>query len=202
MSPEIVTIIRQQEGGKGEPVEAILHTDLNTLQLVDAEIVWSRGRLLGLRRLIECGALQFPQHVHWNWGQKAISVFPLLAYRFLGIEVEGMMQGLMMACLEGSARLDPDKGKPLVYVEYLETAPWNAREFTDTPRFKNVGVRLMQAAARLSVDEGFAGRVGLHSLEQTKAFYAGPCGMQSLGPDGDYEYFELTAAQATKLLGG
>lgn len=109
-----------------------------------------------------------------------------------------------MVCLAGHlARLDPDKGRPLVYVEFLETASWNAREFTDEPLYKGVGRRLMQAAARLSGDEGFSGRVGLHALPQSTPFYAGACGMTALGPDagyGDLEYFELTTAQVANLL--
>ena len=61
----------------------------------------------------------------------------------------------------------------------------------------------MQAAARLSIDESFAGRVGLHSLGQSKPFYTNACEMTALGPDaayGDLEYFELTAAKVADLL--
>jgi len=57
---------------------------------------------------------------------------------------------------------------------------------------------MMQAAARLSGDEGFSGRVGLHSLPQSRPFYTSVCEMQALGPDPSYhhlEYFELTAAK-------
>jgi hypothetical protein len=61
----------------------------------------------------------------------------------------------------------------------------------------------MQAAARLSGDEGFAGRVALHSLPQSKPFYTAGCEMQALGADPNYhnlEYFELTAVKAAELL--
>jgi len=61
---------------------------------------------------------------------------------------------------------------------------------------------MMQAAARLSGDEGFSGRVGLHSLPQSRPFYTSVCEMQALGPDPSYhhlEYFELTAAKAAEL---
>jgi hypothetical protein len=128
----------------------------------------------------------------------------LLAFRSFGIEADGKMQGLMMVCLTGKlARLDPDRGKPLAYVDFVETAPWNAKEFTASPAYKGVGVRLIQAAARLSIDEGFSGRVGLHSLPQSKPFYTTACQMQALGPDAGYhnlDYFELTAARAAEFL--
>jgi hypothetical protein len=114
------------------------------------------------------------------------------------------MQGLMVVCLTGKdARLDPDKGKPLVYVDFVETAPWNAKEFTSAPIYKGVGVRLIQAAARSSVGEGFSGRIALHSLPQSRPFYTTACEMTALGPDAGYsnlEYFELTAADAVELL--
>jgi hypothetical protein len=114
------------------------------------------------------------------------------------------MQGLMMVCLAGkTSRLDPDKGKPLVYVDFVETAPWNAKEFAPSPIYKGVGVRLIQAAARSSIDEGFSGRVGLHSLPQSRPFYTIACEMHALGADAGYhnlEYFELTAAKVAALL--
>jgi len=202
MSQEIITII---DRATDQPVEAVLHTDLDRLRLVDAEIEWAPERLRALRGILAQGASvpALPQHVHWNWAIKAMQ-HQLLAYQSLGIEAGGKMQGLLMVCLAGHlARLEPDKGKPVVYVEFLETAPWNAREFSTAPLYKGVGRRLMQAAARLSGDEGFAGRVGLHSLPQATAFYVDACEMQALGPDSAYynlEYFELTAAQAVVFL--
>ncbi len=209
MGREIVIIADRRTG---EPIEATLDTDLDVKRLIAAESEWSPQRWRTLLHLIESGASQLPQHVFWNWVQKAMPVIlsilqrgsPLLAYRFLGIEADGRMQGLMMVCLSHASqvsRLTPDEGKPLIYVEYLETAPWNAKEFAETPIFKGLGTRLIQAAIRMSIDEGFSGRVGLHALEQARAFYEGQFLMQSLGPDGDYEYFELTAIQAARILG-
>jgi hypothetical protein len=69
--------------------------------------------------------------------------------------------------------------------------------------YKGIGVRLIQAAAKLSIDENFAGRIGLHSLAQSKPFYTTACEMTALGADvnyGNLEYFELTAAKAAELL--
>lgn len=186
----------------GKPVPAILHTELEELELIDAEIGWSPERLRKLRELREKGARSIPQHVHWNWAIKAVHNAGILAYRSFGIEADGKMQGLMFVCLTGySARLDPDNGKPLVYVEFIETAPWNAKEFTNSPLYKGIGVRLIQAAARLSIDESFAGRVGLHTLPQSTGFYANACEMTSLGIDAkNLEYLELTSAKAAELI--
>lgn len=194
------------ERATGKPVAAVLHEELEESEIIDTEIAWSPERLMALRELRKKGATpnSLPQHVHWNWALKAVHTSGVLAYRSFGIEAAGKMQGLMMVCLTGKdARLDPDKGKPLVYVDFLETAPWNSKEFTGTPVYKGVGVRLMQAAARTSIRERFAGRVGLHSLAQSTPFYAGACEMAALGPDVNYkglEYFELAAAKAAMLL--
>ena len=184
-------------------VIATLHKELSELEVIDVEIIWSPERLRVLRELRQRGE-PLPEHIHWNWAIKAAQNSGLLSYKSYGIETAGKMQGLMMVCLDGHyARLDPDKGKPLVYIDYLETAPWNSKGFTSTPIYKLVGLRLAQVAARTSAEEGFSGRVGLHSLPQSRPFYTGACEMQALGPDASYsslEYFELTAAKAADLL--
>ncbi len=55
------------------------------------------------------------------------------------------------------------------------------------PRFKGVGTRLLQAAVLRSREEGFEGRLGLHTLPQSQTFYVEVCGMQALGLDADYQ---------------
>ena len=122
----------------------------------------------------------------------------------MGIECQGQMQGLMMVKTAGyTARLPMDMGKPLVYVDYIEVAPWNCRPLTDTPRFGGIGVRLIEAAIRLSMDEGLHGRVGLHALPQAEAFYRNVCLMVCLGADANYQdlpYYELTREKAAEFL--
>jgi hypothetical protein len=84
-------------------------------------------------------------------------------------------------------------------------APWNLRVLSNTPRFGGIGVRLIEAAVRLSLDEGFHGRVGLHSLPQSEAFYRDTCWMVGLGADASYQdlpYYELTREQADEFLSG
>lgn len=190
----------------GNPVPATLHKELEEMELIDAETVWSPERLRSLRGLRQKGvpASDLPQHVHWNWAVKAVQISGIIAFQSFGIEAAGRMQGLMIVRLTGkNARLDPDKGKPLVYVDFIETAPWNAKEFTSSPIYKGVGVRLMQAAVQTSIDEQFSGRVGLHALAQAGPFYTNACDMVALGPDASHdklEYFELTAAKAVEFL--
>lgn len=93
----------------------------------------------------------------------------------------------------------------LVYVEYLEAAPWNRRNIPNWNGLSGVGTVLIAAAIQLSVDEGNRGRIGLHSLPQADAFYRDKCSMTDLGPDSTYNphpprYFEMTEAQAKAFI--
>src|SRR5258708_6064252 len=146
-----------------------------------------------------------PQHCHWNWAQKAMP-FDSARHRVLAIETAEQVQGLMWVWLRDyKARLAPALGLPIVYVDYLEAAPWNTREYTTSPRFRGVGTRLLQAAVMQSRDAGFAGRIGLHSLPQSEIFYAGACGMDKVEVDTAYHeliYFEFTAAAAIAFVDG
>ena len=90
----------------------------------------------------------------------------------------------------------------VVYVDYLEAAPWNLKGIADPPRFLGVGTVLLVEAVRLSVETGHGGRVGLHSLPQSEPFYI-RCRMSRVGPDPEYydlTYFEYTEQQAADWL--
>ncbi|SIT53919.1 conserved hypothetical protein [Mesorhizobium prunaredense] len=58
---------------------------------------------------------------------------------------------------------------------------------------------MIRAAIEVSQEEGFRGRIGLHSLPQSAGFYERACGMSDLGIDGTKEnlrYFEMTSEHA------
>jgi hypothetical protein len=118
----------------------------------------------------------------------------------VAVECDGEAQGLMAVLrMPRPARLDGQ----LVYVDYLESAPWNLKGFADPPMFVGVGTVLIAEAVRLSLEMGFGGQVGLHSLPQAEAFYT-RCRMTRLGPDSSYydlTYFEYTGQQAADWLG-
>ena len=93
-------------------------------------------------------------------------------------------------------------GKPLVYVDYLEVAPWNQSFAGTSKKYRGAGPILLTAAVELSFDEGFKGRVGLHSLPQAESFYEKE-GMIDLGPDAQVQnlrYYEMTSDVAQTLL--
>ena len=74
-------------------------------------------------------------------------------------------------------RIPSQLRKPLVYVDYLAAAPWNIkplmRALGKDIKFAGIGTRLIEAAVRLSMDEGFKGRVALHSLSGVETILFG-----------------------------
>ncbi len=183
-------------------VEATLVTELTVDAVCKIEATWSETRIESARRLHQSGNL-VPEHWHWDWSKKAQKL-KFLAYQCMAIECSGTVQGLIMtSTTRFLARLEPDVGKPLLYVEYLEAAPWNVKPIVESPRYAGVGIRLIEAALHLSNEEGFHGRLGLHSLPQAESFYGDRCHMLSLGPDSscqDLPYYEMTRTQATEFL--
>ncbi len=101
-------------------------------------------------------------------------------------------------------QLESQKKLDLVYVDYLEAAPWNCRTALGVaPLFSGVGSILLITAIQRSFELEFKGRVGLHALPQSVDFYQAKMGMTELGPDpakDNLRYFELTPEQAEALL--
>ena len=172
-------------------------------QLADWEGEWVPELFKAMQRLHRAGVERrfWPQSRHWNWRNKAVALQGMLGKPGFSIVCRGVTQGMMIVdTVTKRCRIDGQKGKDLVYVEFLENAPWNRKELLfDPPRYRGVGTVLIAAAIELSKSEGFKGRVGLHSLPQSNGFYANKCGMTDLGIDTAYDdlrYFEMTPDQA------
>jgi hypothetical protein len=189
--------------GSGDLVEAELVEELSKEDLIRAHLDWAPIRLAALKRLHE-GKRPWPEHWHWDWSKKA-DMLDLLAYRCMGIEQGRRMQGLLMvSTIAAKGRLKTQEGKAVLYIEFLETAPWNLRALVEAPEFLGVGIRLLEASIVLSDEEGFGGRIGLHSLPQSEDFYRKY--MTDLGPDSSQSqglrYFEMSTEQMHKFLEG
>ena len=196
--------IQLLRGDKDEVVAATLRVAVAPAQVNEAEAVWGPFRKLATDQLKQRGvpATEIPEHAHWDWSLKSPAL-ELLAYRGFAIECDNETQGLMLLLLAGeSCRLMPAKGKPLVYIDYIESAPWNIRKYVDPPRFREVGRVLVRTAVQTSIEEGFRGRIGLHSLPQSVGFYRDKIGMTMLGVDSAKKplvYFEMTQEQAMRF---
>ncbi len=125
--------------------------------------------------------------------------------RLFGIEANGQWQALLFGLCEGHGIRLGTRNRPLVYVDFIETAPWNwdVAPLGRVGRYRGAGVQLMGLAVRWSLSLGYDGRIGLHALPQAKVFYEQKCGMQDLGPDAAYHhlrYFEMTETAARTFL--
>jgi len=183
----------------GRPVvEAELYRDYPAGQLETVESQWAEAREQAAATGLAAGLAPL-EHSHWDWRTKADSV-EVGRHMLVAIECAGEAQGIMAVVrTPRDAKLSMAH---VVYVDYVESAPWNIKGTAVAPRFLGVGTILIADAVRLSLEMGLAGRVGLHSLPQAEAFY-GRCGMTRIGADPDYyelTYFEFTDQQSANWL--
>ena len=204
MSSEAVPLHRRSDGSF---VEAALLDGLIPEDFIIVGNEWAFERSVVMQELLHATLPreQWPQSLHWDWRRKAPELRLLEASGF-AVVCERQWQGVMLTkSALYTARLAPDKGKPLVYVDFLEVAPWNwaIPEIGRASRFRAVGSTLLWRAVKQSEEEGFRGRIGLHSLPQSEKFYERVFGMTPLKRDGDKQnllYLEISAEQAMRLL--
>lgn len=159
--------------------------------------------------------LHLPDHSHWDWMKKARYYLPKIGFGFVSLECEGVVQGMMLCNNIAHSPITKDTGGlPVssVYIEYLETAPWNLAAYTKAPRFAYVGTRLLSFAALNATMQcadiekkrkRIVCRVGLHSLPDAVSFYL-KLGFVDHGPDPTRKdrlpYLELPDEQARTLV--
>lgn len=189
-----------------EPEAAELWPAITERQLADWEGEWMPELFKAMHRLRRSGIERrhWPQSRHWNWRKKVAILQGMLANPGFSIVCDDLTQGMMIVdMVKYRSRIDGQSGKHLVYVEFVESAPWNRPELCGRPRYRGVGSILVRAAVMLSEESEFQGRIGLHSLPQAYDFYASTCGMTDLGPDPDHRglhYFEMTPDQAQAFI--
>lgn len=98
------------------------------------------------------------------------------------------------------------EGQAVVYIEHVQSAPWNNRRICEElrvpPRFKGVGESLVEYAVRRSIETGCAGRVLLFSLPEAESFYD-RIGFYRLGRErlmGNHMRYELTQDASNAFL--
>ena len=186
----------------GSLVAASLVRGLNEQHIELWRAHWFPAREAALSKQAASGQ-KLPEHAHWDWERKLRKVTGLLGFAGYAIECDGIPQGLMLLDLNQTAKVSKQKGKPLVYVQYVEVAPWNSELLVKPIRYRGVGSLLIRAAIERSIDEEFHGRVGLVALPQAEGFYRNTIGMTDLGPQLEAQglrYFELTEAQANAFV--
>ena len=187
---------------RDEPETAQLLDAITERQLADWENEWVPALRNAMERPARTGAdpRHRPQSGHWNWRRKVEALRGMLARPGFSIVCGDLTQGMMIVdTTTRRCRIDCQKGQHLVYVKFVENAPWNRPELFNPPRYRGVGSILIRAAVARSEELEFHGRIGLHSLPQADRFYANTCGMTDLGSDSNYQnlrYFEMTPEQA------
>lgn len=88
---------------------------------------------------------------------------------------------------------------PLVYVSFLEVAPWN-KTASPRRRYRGLGQLLLRFACHRSQALGHKGVIGLHSLPAAEGFYR-RLGFEQRNSWNEYHepYFELTEAAARRI---
>ncbi len=204
MSCHAIEIIRREDN---RFVEAELYDELQPEDLLLVERAWGLARIDIHKRLLGMSIQRsdWPESLHWDWSKKATELKLIQATGF-GIVCSDSWEGVMLTktatCF---AQLAKDKGKPLVYIDYLEIAPWNwcIQPLGHEGRYKGIGSMLFREAIKQSIGEGFHGRVGLHALPQAIEFYEKTCGMTALGRDPQKQnlmYFEMSRDGAEQFL--
>lgn len=189
----------------GSIVDAVLHERVDAGYGLKVDGKWKAYLAAEtVRAVTEGRAVSHLEHGHWEWGEKIKESAHLLSCPTLAIEYADETQGLMLVQTDGHfGKLPQQIDKPLVYVVYLATAPWNLRALGAMPRFSGVGLVMLHAAIQMSVDNEFKGRIGLHSLPQAEKFYERQ-GFQCLGVDLEKEglkYYELSPQAASEFIG-
>ncbi len=95
------------------------------LMLLESEWVSERSRVL--QALLRAGDQpdHRPQSLRWNWRAKAQHLRFVQASGF-AVASGGRWQGAMLTkSATHFARLGVDRGKSLIYIDFLEVAPWN-----------------------------------------------------------------------------
>lgn len=146
---------------------------------------------------------EWPQDLNWNWEEILRKTRGMLAYDSMGILSDGILEGLMaLNTTTKKCQLESQKGNDIVYIELLSTAPWNRKDMTDEVKLRGVGSILVAAATKYSFEVEFKGRIGLHALPQSEAFYRKFPHLTEVGVDPDKKmiYFESTPEEAKKFL--
>lgn len=205
---EAVPII---DNASGELVDADIFDEVTLAHFIETQAEWRPIVLAAARALSQKPnqGILIPRHFHWDWTRKEAEL-KLLAVRFYGVAYEGQLQGIMkVETVAHTCRLPEQQGKPLVYIDYIEVAPWNIKVLMTAmgqpQRFRAVGTRLFEAAVQQSLEEDFRGRLGLHALPGSEGFYINECGMTPVGRDPHKEnllWCEFTPEQAERYLSG
>jgi hypothetical protein len=177
----------------------IEHVRDETCVFVDVMLDFSPAKIARIEKLWAPVRRQLPAHVehlYWSWNRKKDD----FTYRLIAVMCEGRCEGLLAA--NRTLRRSRTQQCDILYVAYVESAPWNHPHFPGGAEFRGVGTNLMMGAILVSQQLQAAGAIGLHSLNSSRAAYL-HWGMTNFGRDPqceDLTYFEFSSEHAIEFL--
>jgi hypothetical protein len=174
--------------------DAVLVRDVSVDRLRDIERIWRTRR----DESLFSGVDDFV----WNWENK-IEDIESGAMLLSELRCNGMPQGAIAVSTKHCTSRS-DVGNQVLYVEYLENAPWNIKgNVAGVSEYLGVGNLLIAEAVDMSLSRGLNGRIGLHSLPLAEPFYRDRCQFSEFEPDvteSGLVYFEYSEQQAMSHL--
>jgi hypothetical protein len=204
--PKSISQVALVDVATGGSVPAEFWQPITEKNLADWEAHWRPAIQEQLLLLNDAGVGRhlWPQSREWDWRKKHNVLCSSFSNESAAVMAAGVTQGMMIVDLDFRARIEEQARQHMVYVDFLEVAPWNRKTLTGgMPQYVGIGTLLIGKAIDRSLDLGFKGRIGLHSLPQSNDFYANQCGMRDLGSDANYNklrYFEMTPDMAEGFL--
>lgn len=137
----------------------------------------------------------------WDWGDIFQSILFDATKKGFCIEYQDKLQGILVVTYKNKKNRDE---KPIVFVEYIATAPWNRPDnilaANNKGDFSLVGSYFLKHTVELSQTLGYEGRIALESEPEAKEFYE--ClGMKNMGVIGvGYIYFEFSENNALAFI--
>lgn len=186
-----------------DAVEAILIDGLSLDEVNKADEYWEGPFMSLVAEMTKAGYSndQLPASWGWIWKDKILQMMQESSgndFYAIGIEYQEEMQGMILI----DAHPYPSRhvwNAKCLYVCYLATAPWNLgfylTKIGKKPRFKHIGVQLLDLAVMKSEEVGCEGLIGLHAYPGSESFYR-KYGMIEVKigtdrPADEYAFFEL-----------
>ncbi len=171
MSNATVTIQRRSDQSM---VEATLLRGMVSSDLLVVESEWAVERSQMMQLMLKAGIArdQWPESLHWDWRGKA-PILKSLAVTGFGVTCEQRFQGVMLTqTAPHQAKLPRDKGKPPVYVDFIEAAPWNwvIPETNQPGKYRMIGSELLWSAVKQSHEECHKSQVMPHGASRQSVF--------------------------------
>jgi hypothetical protein len=199
---ELIGVFPLKNCHTGEYEDAELYSPIAQKHIEDFENQWRplmNERIANISKS-ESTASANVQDAHWKWREKTNDRNARIDFESFSVECNGVTQGLMFVNSATFSKAPSQLNQFMIYIDLVSTAPWNRPGFTKDRLYKGVGPLLLGTAISYSIEQGFNGRIGLHSLPQSESWYRDECGMTDLGIDYSYpqklRYFEMTAVQA------